>query len=90
MQSSVLTVDSPSVQYNFESKCNWTYQLPEEDCEIHGYITGFISRIGSSTNSSDRGNVNLSTKGNQSKQLLFVNNRFVEYKKVRVCLLSES
>lgn len=89
MQNSVLSVDSPSTQYKFESKCNWAYQLPEEDCDIHGYITGFISRVGSSTNSSDRGNVNLSTKGNQSKQLLFVNNRFVEYKKVCVCLLNE-
>lgn len=77
-----MNTETSSVQYQFESKCNWSYQLKEEECEVHGYITGFISRIGSSANSSDRGNVNLSSKGNQSKQLLFVNNRFVEYKKV--------
>lgn len=82
VDSSVLSDTTPAVKYRFESKCNWHYTLEEEDCDVHGYVTGFVSRIGSSTNSSDRGNVNLSSKGNQSKQLLFVNNRFVEYKKV--------
>ena len=80
--SSILSNEGTSVQYEFESKCNWRYELQHEECEAYGYITGFVSRIGSSSNSSDRGNINLSTKGNQSKQLLFVNNRFVEYKKV--------
>ena len=70
------------VDYEMESTCVWNAELKEDPSCIHGCITGFISRIGSSTNSSDRGNVNLSYKGNQSKQLLFVNNRFVEYKKV--------
>ena len=87
-ESSLLSTDTQPVRFQFESKCNWNYQLQEEDCEVHGYITGFISRIGSSHNSSDRGNVNLKSKGNQSKQLLFVNNRFVEYKKVRLYTIS--
>ena len=55
-----------------------------ETCDLFGYVTGYISRIGSSSNSSDRGNQNLSYRGNTSKQLLFVNGRLVEYKKVEL------
>lgn len=88
-ESSVSSLSSQSINdsvygidYELEPTCIWNTELKEDNTNIHGYFTGFISRIGSSFNASDRGNVNLSSKGNQSKQLLFVNNRFIEYKKV--------
>lgn len=71
-----------SIDYEIEPTCIWNTELKEDTHSIHGYFTGFISRIGSSFNASDRGNISYSSKGNQSKQLLFVNNRFIEYKKV--------
>ena len=72
------------LQYDFASTCRWDQPLEErgEACDLQGFVTGFVSRVGSSSNSSDRGNQNLSSRGNASKQLVFVNGRLVEYKKV--------
>lgn len=78
--------ESSRLQFSFSSQCDWNHHLEDqsETCDLFGYVTGYISRIGSSSNSSDRGNQNLSYRGNTSKQLLFVNGRLVEYKKVEL------
>lgn len=77
------------IQYDFSSNCCWNQVLKEraDACDLQGFVTGFVSRIGSSSNSSDRGNQNLSSRGNASKQLVFVNGRLVDYKKVGVIML---
>ena len=78
--------ESSRLQFSFSSQCDWNHSLEDQsvNCDLFGYITGYISRIGSSSNSSDRGNQNLSSRGNSSKQLIFVNGRLVEYKKVEL------
>lgn len=85
--------ESSQLQFSFSSQCDWNHPLEDqsETCDLFGYVTGYISRIGSSSNSSDRGNQNLSSRGNTSKQLIFVNGRIVEYKKVElICELNDS
>ena len=75
--------DLPQVEFNNTAKCEWNYQIPPtSSSELCGCLTGFVTRIGSSNNSSDRGNTNLGTHGNAAKQLIFLNGRLIEYKKV--------
>lgn len=76
--------ESSRLLFSFSSQCDWNHNLVDQSdtCDLFGYVTGYVSRIGSSSNGSDRGNQNLSSRGNTSKQLVFVNGRLVEYKKV--------
>lgn len=79
--------ESDRLQFKFSSTCEWNHILTiDSSNELHGYVTGFVSRVGSSSNSSDRGNHNLSPRGNVAKQLIFVNGRMVEYRKVVLCI----
>lgn len=74
--------DVERLQFAFSSKCDWNHTLSaNDDYELQGFVTGFVSRVGSSNDGSDRGNQNLSVRGNASKQLVFVNGRPVDYKK---------
>ena len=76
--------DVERLQFAFSSKCDWSHALSaDEDYELQGFVTGFVSRVGSSNDGSDRGNQNLSVRGNASKQLVFVNGRPIDYKKAR-------
>lgn len=76
--------DSERLQFKFSSTCEWNHVLKEDPSnELCGFVTGFVSRVGSSSNSSNRGNQNLSPRGNATKQLIYVNGRMVEYRKVR-------
>ena len=75
--------DVERLQFAFSSKCDWTHSLSaNDDYELQGFVTGFVSRVGSSNDGSDRGNQNLSARGNASKQLVFVNGRPIDYRKV--------
>lgn len=75
--------DSDRLQFEFSSTCEWNHVLKRDPSnELFGFVTGFVSRVGSSSNSSDRGNQNMSSRGNAAKQLIFVNGRMVEYRKV--------
>lgn len=75
--------ESDRLQFKFSSTCEWNHVLKHDPSnELFGFVTGFVSRVGSSSNSSDRGNLNMSPRGNAAKQLIFVNGRMVEYRKV--------
>ena len=74
--------DVERLQFAFSSKCDWNHALSaNDDYDLQGFVTGFVSRVGSSNDGSDRGNQNLSARGNASKQLVFVNGRPIDYKK---------
>ena len=80
--------DDERLQFSFSTLCDWNHVLLDDSVnELHGFVTGFVTRVGSSNNSSDRGNQNLSVRGNASKQLLFVNGRLIEYRKVDILVM---
>ena len=69
--------DVERLQFAFSSKCDWNHALSaNDDYDLQGFVTGFVSRVGSSNDGSD-----LSARGNASKQLVFVNGRPIDYKK---------
>lgn len=74
------------IEYQFSTHCDWGFVLPpSNDQELHGFVTGFSSRVGSTNNGSNRGGQNLVVKGGITKQLLFINGRMIEDKKVIIC-----
>ena len=77
--------ETDRIEYQFSTHCDWGFHLPPStDQELNGFVTGFSSRVGSSNNGSNRGGQYLMAKGGITKQLLFINGRMIEDKKVVV------
>lgn len=84
-ENSVLSVSNEAdrLEYQFSTRCEWNHALSSEGGqELSGFVTGFTSRVGSSTNGSNRGGQNVVAKGGITKQLLFINGRMIDDKKV--------